>query len=76
MKLGIGVEVWDMGKQLHVEMSSKELIPWDLKNILASILYFIKYDKIIHKELFFKMLIMAGFLKIDSPAKDKKFESS
>ena len=51
-----------MGKQLHVEMSSKELIPWDLKNILASILYFIKYDKIIHKELFFKLLIMAGFL--------------
>lgn len=50
MKLGIGVEVWDVGKQLQVEMSSKEeLIPWDLKNILAGILYFIKYDKIIHK---------------------------
>lgn len=51
MKLGIGVEVWDVGKQLHVEMSSKEeLIPWDLKNILASILYFIKFDKIIRKQ--------------------------
>lgn len=43
MKLGIGVEVWDMGKQLHVEMSSKEeLIPWDLKKYFSK--HFIFYQ--------------------------------